>query len=65
MLFDAVVELGQPLFQRSLDLGLWCAWFLRPDPRPVRADRVGRGIGVGRLGFDDRVRLEFRHLLAC
>ncbi|MEO6795712.1 MAG: hypothetical protein ABI401_07755 [Candidatus Dormibacter sp.] len=58
---DAVVPLDQPLFQRSLDLRLGCAGLLGPDAGPVRSDRFGRRIGVGRFRFDDAVRLELGH----
>jgi hypothetical protein len=61
-LFDPLVELGQPLFHRSLDLWAWGARLLGPNTGPFRADSFGRGIGVGRLGVDRDLRREFRHL---
>ncbi len=61
-LFDPLVELGQPLLHRSLDLRTRSARLLGPDARPFRADGVRRGVGVGRLGLDRDLRREFRHL---
>jgi hypothetical protein len=61
MLSDPVVPFDQPFFERSLDLRLGRARFLRPDTGPVRSDRFGGGVGVGRFRFDDTFRLELGH----
>jgi hypothetical protein len=61
-LFDPLVELGQPLFHRSLDLWAWSARLLGPNTGPFGADSFRRGVGVGRLGVDRDLRREFRHL---
>ena len=61
MLADPFVPIDQPLFQRTLDLGLGGAGLLRPDPRPVRTDGLGARVGVGRFRFDHPFRLEIGH----
>jgi hypothetical protein len=61
-LFDPLVELGQPLFHRPLDLWAWGARLLGPNARPFGADSFRRGVSVGRLGLDRDFRREFRHL---
>jgi hypothetical protein len=61
-LLDPLIELGQPLLHRSLDLRARSARLLGPDARPFRADSVRLGVGVGRLGLDRDLRREFRHL---
>ncbi|TMD46623.1 MAG: hypothetical protein E6I86_11925 [Chloroflexi bacterium] len=61
-LFDPLVELGQPLFHRPLDLRARGSRLLGPNARPLGADRFWRGVGVGRLGLDRDLRREFRHL---
>jgi hypothetical protein len=63
LLLDALLEFGQPLLHRPLDLRARRAWFVRPDARPVRANGFGWRVGVGRFGFDRDIRREFRHLL--
>jgi hypothetical protein len=62
LLLDALLEFGEPLFHRPLDLGTGRARLLGPDAQPVRANGFGRWIGVGRFGFDRDLRREFRHL---
>src|SRR4029077_11778703 len=52
LLLAPLLEFSQPLLHRPLDLRAWRAWLVRPDARPVRADRFGRWVGVGRFGFD-------------
>ena len=61
-LLDPLVELGQPLFHRPLDLRTRGARLLWPNAGPLRADGFWRGVGVGRLGLDRDLRREFRHL---
>ncbi len=61
-LFDPLVELGQPLFHRPLDLWAWGARLLGPNTGPFGADSFGRRVGVGRLRLDRDLRREFRHL---
>jgi hypothetical protein len=62
LLLDPLLEFGQPLLHRPLDLRARCAWLVRPDARPVRANGFGRRVGVGRFGFERELRREFRHL---
>jgi hypothetical protein len=62
LLLDALLEFGEPLLHRPLDLGPRRARLFRPDARPVRTNGFGRGVRVGRFGFDRDLRREFRHL---
>jgi hypothetical protein len=61
-LLDPFVELGQPFFDRPLDLRTRGARLLGPDARPFGTNGFRRGVGVGRLGIDRDLRREFRHL---
>jgi hypothetical protein len=61
-LFDSLVELGQPLFHRPLDLRARRARLLGPNARPFGPDSFQRRVAVGRLGLDRDLRREFRHL---
>jgi hypothetical protein len=65
LLFDALLELGEPLLHRSLDLRTRGSWLLGPDPGPIGSNSFGWWIGVGRLGLDRELRREFRHLSKC
>src|SRR2546427_360835 len=62
LLLDALLEFGEPLLHRPLDLGPRRARLFRPDARPVRTNGFGRRVRVGRFGFDRDLRREFRHL---
>jgi hypothetical protein len=63
MLPHPVVPFGQPLFKRTLDLRFGRSRFFRPDPRPVRADRIRSGVGIGRFRLYYPFRLEIGHHL--
>jgi hypothetical protein len=62
LLLDSILELGQPLFHRALDLRARRARLLGPDARPIRANGFGRWIGVGGFGLDRNLRRKFWHL---
>jgi len=59
LLLDAILELGQPLFHRALDLRAGRARLLRPDARPIRADGFGRRIGIGGFWLHRNLRRKF------
>jgi hypothetical protein len=62
LLLDPLIELGEPLFHRPLDLRARRAWLFRPDARPIGTDGFGWWIGVARFGLNGDLRREFRHL---
>jgi hypothetical protein len=62
LLLDSILELGQPLFHRALDLRPGRARLLGPDARPIGADGFGRRIGVSRFRLDRNLRRKFWHL---
>jgi hypothetical protein len=65
LLLDLLLELGEPIFHRPLDLRSRRPWFFRPDSRPIGPDGFWRRIGVGGLGLDGDVRREFGHHRQC
>jgi hypothetical protein len=62
LLLDSILELGQPLFHRALDLRARRARLLGPDARPIGPNGFGRRVGVGGFGLDRNLRRKFWHL---